>query len=79
MKMFVGLLSILITVASVANATDTVSSFYPPDEAKVKPIKKADKRLRIGVFGLENNPFWIGVKAGTFLLIDTSSYRFLSI
>jgi ribose transport system substrate-binding protein len=42
------------------------SVLYPvPDEGKVKPLQKSSKPIRIAVLGLENNPFWIPVKAGT--------------
>ena len=41
------------------------SAVTPEDEGTVKPIKKSDKPLKIAVLGLENNPFWIPVKAGT--------------
>ncbi len=37
----------------------------PADEGKVKPVaQRAAKPIRIAVLGLENNPFWIPVKAG---------------
>jgi len=37
----------------------------PPDEGKVKPVDTMpDKKMRILVIGLENNPFWIPVKQG---------------
>lgn len=42
------------------------STAIPADGGMVKPVdKKAAKPLRIAVLGLENNPFWIPVKAGT--------------
>lgn len=44
---------------------DFDSVLYPvPDEGKVKPLKKSEKFLKIAVIGLENNPFWLPVKAG---------------
>jgi len=43
------------------------SAVIPSDSGAVKPVnQKADKPLRIAVLGLENNPFWIPVKEGTF-------------
>lgn len=42
------------------------STVFPADSGSVKPVnKKSPKPLRIAVLGLENNPFWIPVKAGT--------------
>ncbi len=36
------------------------------DEGTVMPVdKKSDEPIKIAVLGLENNPFWIPVKAGT--------------
>jgi ABC-type sugar transport system substrate-binding protein len=43
------------------------SAVTPTDSGSVKPVnQKADKPIRIAVLGLENNPFWIPVKEGTF-------------
>lgn len=43
----------------------------PPDEGKVKPVDIVpDKKIRILVIGLENNPFWIPVKQG---VLDAAS------
>ncbi len=41
------------------------SACTPADEATVKPMDvKPSKPMKIAVLGLENNPFWIPVKAG---------------
>ena len=41
------------------------SACTPADEATVKPVDaKPSKPMKIAVLGLENNPFWIPVKAG---------------
>lgn len=38
----------------------------PEDEGIVKPLEKHDgPSMKIAVLGLENNPFWVDVKAGT--------------
>jgi len=48
----------------VTRAFDSVLA-APPDEGKVKPVDTMpDKKMRILVIGLENNPFWIPVKQG---------------
>ena len=42
------------------------------DEGKVMPVdKKPERPLKIAVLGLENNPFWIPVKAGTLAAAET--------
>jgi len=53
--------------APAAGAAPTFDSMCTPeDEGTVKPVdKQPSKPLRIGVLGLENNPFWIPVKEGT--------------
>ncbi len=49
-----------------ANAPPFASTATAPDEGKVAPVAQLPKKpLRIAVLGLENNPFWIPVKAGT--------------
>lgn len=41
------------------------SACTPADEGTVKPVDmKAAKPMKIAILGLENNPFWIPVKAG---------------
>lgn len=46
-------------------APDYYSTILPDDSGKVKPIdKKSEKPIKIAVFGMESNPFWIPVKAG---------------
>jgi len=51
--------------APVASAPAFDSACTPPDEATVTPVTtKAAKPLKIAILGLENNPFWIPVKAG---------------
>lgn len=43
------------------------SAMTVPDEGTVKPVDvMPDKPMKIAVLGLENNPFWIPVKEGTF-------------
>ena len=43
------------------------SAIIPEDSGEVEPVDKiAPEKIRIAVLGLENNPFWIPVKEGTF-------------
>lgn len=43
------------------------SAMMMEDEGVVKPVDvKAEEPMKIAVLGLENNPFWIPVKEGTF-------------
>jgi ribose transport system substrate-binding protein len=54
--------------AAAAAATDMCT---PDDEGTVKPVdKQPGKPMKIAVLGLENNPFWIPVKAGTLKAAD---------
>ncbi len=51
--------------ARPANAPAFASAGTVPDEGTVQPVAERPKKpLRIAVIGLENNPFWIPVKAG---------------
>jgi len=34
-------------------------------ERRARPLKKADRRIKIAVLGIEDNPFWNAVRAGT--------------
>jgi ribose transport system substrate-binding protein len=60
------------TAAPAANALPAFdSACTPADEATVIPVDKMpSKPLKIAVLGLENNPFWIPVKAGTLKAAD---------
>lgn len=53
------------TGSAPAGAKAFAESGTAPDEGTVKPVDQRPKKpLRIAVLGLENNPFWIPVKAG---------------
>jgi ribose transport system substrate-binding protein len=55
--------------AAVAPKFDSMGT--PADEGTIKPVNQQPKKaLRIAVLGLENNPFWIPVKAGTLKAAD---------
>jgi ABC-type sugar transport system substrate-binding protein len=42
----------------------------PADEGTVKPLIIQEAKMKIAVLGLENNPFWVDVKAGTIAAAD---------
>lgn len=50
--------------ATGQNIPDFSSQMLPADSGTVKPDAPSKKSIRIAVIGLENNPFWIPVKAG---------------
>lgn len=53
------------STAPAATAPAFDSACTPPDEGTVTPVAtKPAKPLKIAILGLENNPFWIPVKAG---------------
>ncbi len=71
------LMALLVSACAPAKPEAPAKPSLPPgpafdsgcqmdDEGTVMPVdKKSDKPIKIAVLGLENNPFWIPVKAGT--------------
>jgi ribose transport system substrate-binding protein len=73
MKKFVAMVIALFLIGSIAIAAKKAlpagpsfnsSVLAPSDEGKVKPIKKAPRKIRIAILCLDNSWFWLQVKEG---------------
>ena len=73
MKRFIILVAALFLVSSFAFAAGkklpagpafNSAVVAPADEGKVKPVKKASKKVRIAILCLDNHWFWLQVKQG---------------